>query len=301
MNKFFLKLFNKKKYLVYKNRLQEIENFNLYNKIVIPDIKKISLALETKKKINFLHSGHLGDVVNSMPIIKEISIKSGCNLYLETDKKIPEEIFYNDHPFGNNYLTKGATKKLIPLLEKQNYISTVKEFEGEEIDINLNLFRKWPINFNIDSIRWYFHLTGKHADLINPYIIVEPHNKIINRIVIMRSLRRQNKLISYEFLNKYENPLFVGLYEEYESLKKIIRNLDHYECDDFLELASIIKSAKVFIGNPSFGYALAESIKVKRLLESAPNFPLVYPNGTNAYDFYFQSHFESLFEKLYKS
>tara|TARA_B100000780_G_scaffold44375_1_gene27568 strand:- start:132 stop:284 length:153 start_codon:yes stop_codon:yes gene_type:complete len=50
MNKFFLKLFNKKKYLVYKNRLQEIENFNLYNKIVIPDIKKISLALETKKK-----------------------------------------------------------------------------------------------------------------------------------------------------------------------------------------------------------------------------------------------------------
>ena len=236
-----------------------------------------------------------------MPIIKEISINSACNLYLETDKKIPEEFFYNDHPFGNNYLTKGATKKLIPLLEKQNYISRVKKFEGEEIDINLNLFRKWPINFNIDSIRWYFHLTGKHADLINPYIIVEPHNKIINRIVIMRSLRRQNKLISYEFLNKYENPLFVGLYKEYESLKKIIKNLDHYECDDFLELASIIKSAKVFIGNPSFGYALAESIKVKRLLESAPNFPLVYPNGKNAYDFYFQSHFESLFEKLYKS
>jgi hypothetical protein len=301
MNKFFLKLFNKKKYLDYKNRLQEIKNFDLYNKIVIPDIKKITLALATKKKINFLHSGHLGDVVNSMPIIKEISINSVCNLYLETDKKIPEEFFYNDHPFGNNYLTKGATKKLIPLLEKQNYISRVKKFEGEEIDINLNLFRKWPINFNIDSIRWYFHLTGKHADLINPYIIVEPHNKIINRIVIMRSLRRQNKLISYEFLNKYENPLFVGLYKEYESLKKIIKNLDHYECDDFLELASIIKSAKVFIGNPSFGYALAESIKVKRLLESAPNFPLVYPNGKNAYDFYFQSHFESLFEKLYKS
>ena len=50
MNKFFLKLFNKKKYLDYKNRLQEIKNFDLYNKIVIPDIKKITLALATKKK-----------------------------------------------------------------------------------------------------------------------------------------------------------------------------------------------------------------------------------------------------------
>ena len=60
----------------------------------------------------------------------------------------------------------------------------------------------------------------------------------------------------------------------------------------------IIKNAKLFIGNLSFGYALAEAIKVPRLLESAPNFPLVYPNGKNAYDFYFQSHFEDLVEKL---
>ena len=54
-----------------------------------------------------------------------------------------------------------------------------------------------------------------------------------------------------------------------------------------------------FIGNLSFGYALAEAIKVPRLLESGPNFPLVYPNGENAYDFYFQRHFEELTKKLY--
>ena len=66
----------------------------------------------------------------------------------------------------------------------------------------------------------------------------------------------------------------------------------------FLELAEIIKSCKLFIGNLSFGYALAEAIKVPRLLESQPDFPLVYPNGENAYDFYFQEHFELLFKKL---
>ena len=84
-------------------------------------------------------------------------------------------------------------------------------------------------------------------------------------------------------------------------LKQGLKNLEFYDCKDFIELASIIKGCRVFIGNLSFGYALAEAIKVKRMLESGPDFPLVYPNGKNAYDFYFQSHFENLFKKLYNN
>ena len=64
-------------------------------------------------------------------------------------------------------------------------------------------------------------------------------------------------------------------------------------------MAQTIKSSKFFLGNLSFGYTLAEGLKVPRLLESVPEFPLVYPNGINAYDFYFQNHFEKLFDKLY--
>ena len=29
--------------------------------------------LSTKKEVSFLHSGHLGDIINSLPLIKEIS------------------------------------------------------------------------------------------------------------------------------------------------------------------------------------------------------------------------------------
>ena len=115
----------------------------------------------------------------------------------------------------------------------------------------------------------------------------------------MRSLRRQNKFIDYSFLNSYKNIVFIGLKNEFEDLKNKVKNLEYYDSKDFLELASIIKNAKIFIGNLSFGYALAEAIKVPRLLESGPNFPLVYPNGPNAYDFYFQKHFEELVKKLY--
>ena len=114
----------------------------------------------------------------------------------------------------------------------------------------------------------------------------------------MRSLRRQNKFIDYSFLSSYKNLVFVGLKSEFENLKTKINNLEYYDSKDFLELASIIKNARIFIGNLSFGYALAEAIKVPRLLESAPNFPLVYPNGYDGYDFYFQVHFEEIVKKL---
>jgi hypothetical protein len=114
----------------------------------------------------------------------------------------------------------------------------------------------------------------------------------------MRSLRRQNKFIDYSFLSSYKKLVFIGLKDEFDDLKKSIKNLEYFDSKDFLELASIIKNSKIFIGNLSFGYALAEALKVTRLLESAPNFPLVYPNGGSGYDFYFQNHFEDLINKL---
>jgi len=301
MNRFFLKLFNKKRYQKLKYELQEIKNYEYYKKKINPELEKISESIKNKKHLTFIHSGHLGDIINSLPLIKEISINSKCDLYLEINKEMPKETDNDGYPFGKFFLTENSASKLVPLIKKQKYISKIEIYNKQQIDINLNLFRELPINFNIDSVRWYFHLSGLHADLLKPYIEVESNKNIKNRIIIMRSLRRQNKMISYEFLNNYENPLFVGLKEEFENLKKVIKNLDYYECADFLELATIIKSSKVFIGNLSFGYALAESIKVKRLLESGPNFTLVYPNGENAYDFYFQNHFENLFNKLYNS
>ena len=67
-----------------------------------------------------------------------------------------------------------------------------------------------------------------------------------------------------------------------------------------MELSRIIKSCRLFIGNECFAYSVAEGLKVPRLLEASPDFPVVYPIGNNGYDFYHQIHFEKLFEKLYE-
>ena len=60
---FFLKTnFKKKNKKIKQKKLNKKINFY---------IKKISEIIEQKKVINFLHSGHLGDLINSLPVIKE--------------------------------------------------------------------------------------------------------------------------------------------------------------------------------------------------------------------------------------
>ena len=288
-----MKVFN----FLFKNKSDiKIEKYKKYTLTKITQFNKI---IQSKNKISFLHHGHLGDIINCLPVIKEISKNKECNLYIEKNRPIPAHVKSKDHPFGSVYLTENSIHKMLPLLNKQKYLKKVEIYNNQEIDIDLNFFRELPINFNIDSVRWYFHLTGCFPDLSRNYLEVEGHKKYIDYMVIMRSLRRQNQFIDYSFLNSYKNKVFVGLESEYNDLKKKVKDLEFYESKDFLELAMIIKNSKLFIGNLSFGYALAEAIKVPRLLESGPNFPLVYPNGLNAFDFYFQDHFENLVKKFY--
>ncbi len=286
----FLKNFFKK-----KSNIKE----DIYKRYTLPKIQEFQNIIETKDKISFLHYGHLGDIINSLPVIKEISKNKQCSLYIQKNKLIPKHVVSKDHPFGAVYLTENSIIKIFPLLRQQKYLKNVEIYSDQKIDIDLNFFRELPINFNIDSVRWYFHLTGCFPNLSYKYLEVENHEKFKDHIVIMRSLRRQNKFINYSFLSSYKNIVFIGLRNEFDDLKNSINNLEYFDSRDFLELAMIIKNSKLFIGNLSFGYALAEALKVPRLLESGPNFPLVYPNGENAYDFYFQSHFEELTKKLY--
>jgi len=52
------------------------------------------------------------------------------------------------------------------------------------------------------------------------------------------------------------------------------------------------------LGNQSFCYQLAESMKIPRLLELSPVLPNVIPNGKDGYDFYHQQALEYYLEKL---
>ena len=300
LKRFFYKFTNTEKYIEYKKDLWIQEKREILKSGFEDKLRKIQENISNKKELSFLHSGHLGDIINSLPVIKELSKTHKCNFYIKANKPLPKENFGYKHPKDMVYLDDRLVNMILPLLKYQDYISNVKKHQEEEIDIDLDLFQKIPMNFNLDEVRWYFQLTGVQTDLSIPYLTVKAHEKIKNKVVIMRSLRRKNIFINYKFLKKYENLLFLGVKDEYEDLKKEVPHLEFYDCEDFLEAAKIIKSSKFFLGNSSFGFTIAEGLKVPRLMESFPDFPMIYPIGNHGYDFYFQDHLEKWFDFLYK-
>ena len=249
--------------------------------------------------MNFLHSGHCGDLIYSLALIKELSKSHKCNLFIGVGKKIKGAYF--KHPSKGVYIDNRIAKQILPLLKFQSFLNEVKIHSEESIDINLDLFRDLPISLNFNSCRWYFHLTGAHVDLSAPYLNSTEHNSVKDKIIILRTFRYRNHFINYNFLNNVEESIvFIGLKEEFEDLKRDIPKLQHYEPENFFEMSQIIKSSKFFLGNQSPAFAIAEALKVPRLLECCPDFTVVQPIGGNCYDFYFQIHFEKWFKKLNK-
>jgi len=296
--KLLYKITNPEKYEDYKVNVSIEKKKKWFRSGIEDKIINIQKKIENQKELSFLHSGHIGDVVDSLYVIQEIAKTHKCKFYIEANK--PINLKYNKHPGGKVLLNDKMVNMLLPLLKKQRYIEHVDIHKGQKIDVNLNLFKELAMNLGLGSLRWYFQITGMHADLSKPSLTVEPHKEIKNKVVIFRSARRHNFYINYKFLEKYNNLLFIGLKYEYELLKKEVPNLEFYDCKDFLEMAEIIKSSKFFLGNLSLGYSIAEGLKVPRLLEGFAEFPSMYPSGKNAYDFFFQGHFEKWFNYLYR-
>ena len=294
--KYYYKLFNFKKYKALKKQKTiqvSLDEFNDKYKLYID---KIQNKIIEKKEINFLHSGHLGDLIYALPVIKELAKDHVCHFYIQANKNMPVE--YHKHPAGNVYIDDRMLNLFLPLMKEQKFIHKVEKYNNQEIDINFDIFRELPVNINFNSPRWYFQITGIQVDLTDPYLDVKPHDEIKNKIIIHRTFRHRNQFINYKFLQKYKDLIFIGIKDEYEDLKKDIKNLDFYNCKDYLDMARVIKSCKFFIGNQSVAYPMAEALKVPRILEAEPLFPVVQPIGKNAFDFYFQPHFEKWCEHL---
>tara|TARA_Y100000590_G_scaffold468589_1_gene651901 strand:- start:5174 stop:6088 length:915 start_codon:yes stop_codon:yes gene_type:complete len=296
-NKYITKFFNREKYeesKILKRIEEDKQNFktNFENQL-----NEIHDKINSNKPLNFLHSGHAADIVNVLPVIKELSKNHECNLYIRINKALTK--YYHKHPAGNVFLNEKIYNMLEPLIKNQKYVNLVEKFRDQKIDINFDIIREMPINLLFDNTKYSFHVTGIQPDLTKPFLEAEPHSQIKNKIVIQRTFRYRNRFINYKFLKNYENLLFVGTEEEFKDMKQDVENLEFYDCKDFLEMASIIKSSKFILANSSLVFPIAEGLKVPRLLEACPHFPAAQPHGVNAFDFYFQTHFEKWFKYLY--
>ena len=295
--KLWYKFFNNEKYIDLKNEKRTSDRVKYYNSRIYAQILEIQKKIENNKELSFLHSGRIGDVIYSLPTIKELSKSHKCKLYVQIEKPILGPFEASRKVFIN----KRCGDLILPLLRNQDFLETVNIYKDEKIDINLDLFRDIPINHSFYSSRWFSHICGVNINVENTFLSVKPNDLIKNKIIVGRSSRYRNAYINYKFLKNTKNLLCIGLKDEFQDSKKDINDLEFHECKDFLEMAEIIKASKFFIGNMSLQYIISEALKVPRLLEASPDYPVAFPVGPNAFDAYHQIHFEKFFSYLNKS
>ena len=250
-----------------------------------------------KSHTTFKHSGNSGDIIYSLPAVFELAKAGTATFSIELNRKLKDVVGF--HPLGNVMMNARVAQMLTPLLLHQPRIEAVSVYNNEAVDYNLDLFRDYSFPLDRGSIvRWYFYVYGITADTSKPWLEAPKDDYYSNAIVIARSHRYQSPVVDYSFLKRYANLIFIGVPEEYESMKQMLPDIVYKPVSDFLEMATIINSCRLFIGNQSFPFSIAEGLKVKRLLEVYYKAPNVIVEGKGANDFMYQPQFEYAVKRL---
>lgn len=249
----------------------------------------------TGNTVHFKHTGHAGDVIYSIPAMKALANGRKIHLYFELHQPNRDFTKQMSHPNGNVMLNEKSVAMFAPLMQQQPDIHHFAAWNGEPIHYDLTAFRSFPFDYRMYSItRWYFLTFAVTVDLGKPWLEIIPDKNFADKIILARSSRYHTPGISYSFLSRYSKLVFVGVPDEYETMKQEIPNLVYQPVNHFAELASIIAGSRLFIGNQSFPFSLAEALKVKRILEVYHQCPNVVPEGPDAYDFCYQPQFEKI-------
>lgn len=294
--KLYLKLTNREAYKKYKEeiRLQREKDFFVQQSQAIkhPVLDRIQ-----KSTTSFRHSGNIGDIIYSLPAAFGLAGTGTVNYYLHADQPADYQHFY--HPLGNVLMNDKIVNMMLPLLSYQPKIAVAKKWEGEQLDYDLDEFRRY--NFHLDRgsiVRWYFHVYATYYNSSEPWLIAPKNEQYKDTLVIARSHRYRSPVVDYSFLKNYPNKIFLGVSEEFEDMKKAVPDLVQKPVKDFLEMATIINSCKLFIGNQSFPFSVAEALKATRLLEVYYKVPNVIVEGRGANDFMYQPQFEHAVKRL---
>jgi hypothetical protein len=254
----------------------------------------------TDRPLVFSHAGNAGDVIFALPALRAISGDRPAILRLAINRPA----FYAEgaHPLGNLRLNAATVRMLAPLLQAQPYLQRCDIDDGSEpVDVALDRFRDAPIPGDKGFLaRWPFYVTGVSWELSRPWLAVPPLAGLEDTILIARSQRYRNPALDYRWLARYPRLAFVGVDVEFEEMRQWLPQLQRIEVPDFLHMASAIAGSRLFIGNQSLPYSIAEALKVPRVLEACHRAPTNVPHGPRAHDVYFQRVFEVVVERLYE-
>jgi len=266
------------------------------------------------KIVTILHSFPAGDLLSLLPGLKQVAKDSDCKWIIY--QRVNQPYGVHGAYLGAKYsifdeagdavmMNIPVFKALRPLLLAQDYIEDFREWEGEQIDFNFDLIRENPTTMPGGCInRWPMYIWPDMAtDLSQPWIYFpyKIDQRVIGKILINRTERYNNILISYNFLKQYgDNVMFIGLPNEHEIFCKQNKlDIPRLEASDYLEIAIALYNCKLYIGGQSSIFQVAEGLKIPRVLEVCNSIPNVIGSGPGFYDFLTQKALEYYVNKLF--
>ena len=232
-----------------------------------------------------IQSGHIGDLIYSLSATKKASELHGAKIDFHIGFREPNGT--PNHPGGGYCMNPISYAYIKPLLEFQPYIQSVQMNAHPDIVYDFDKFRRHNLNLAAGDLRRNQFLVYPElmCDLHKPCIeATEPIPYFADKILLNFSSRYRNYDINY-FPLKEHKCVFFGYESEYIAFTDRWQlDCELIKCQDALMLATILGSSKAFIGNQSSTYAIAEQMKVKRLLEVCVQSPNVIPVN-NGFDY----------------
>jgi hypothetical protein len=203
----------------------------------------------------FHHTGDLGDIIASLPIIREM----GGGKLVISDAQFPLG-------FGPRETLRGKRfEALQPIVKAAPYLTDIEWHDNPQrfITHDIASFRRdyWkPYETLVQWQSRYFDLPMPDAPA--PWLHV-PNPKMHNKIVVGRTARYHTSFFPWRLIvDKYaKDILFVGLPTEYGSFLTAAKvAVDYHKTNNLLEAAEIIAGSRLFIGGQSVLFWIAAGL-----------------------------------------
>lgn len=266
-----------------------------------------------RKTVIVKHYANIGDLISTLAGLKSYAESKNRTLVYCQQLNVVGDYLGQPHP------TKDKDDKMVmcnqqmfdmikPLLLAQKYISDFQIFNGQEIDIDLDVIRtKVFVNIPHQSIQqWPIMAFPELAcDLSKTWIAV-PNTYYLDydlkdKVILNFTERWRNPSISYYFLKKYQRSLiFSGTENEHKLFCESWElDMPYLEVSDFLYLAVALKKCKFLLSNQSFMFNLSFAMHTPHILElfqNADNCQTFI--GKDSYGFLHQTSVEYYFDLL---
>lgn len=238
---------------------------------------RLQEEIKLKPERTFYHSGDFGDIIYALPTIQRLG---GGKLHLGPEMRLSRQTQTRET------MSPAKLEMIYDLLKCQEYIDDVIYTPNyPNVRWDLNLFREYCMTFqsgryweregfdrtrSLSEIHLYtFDL--ERGDETKPWLRADVPWEVDGKpIVIHRSHRYRNEAFPWKKLvdQHGDRMVFTGLKSEHNDFVKEVGYVDFFYVDNLLELARVIAGAKVFIGNQSCPYAIAEGMKKNTIQET---------------------------------